>query len=63
MTSFRGFIESGMDPADVACQVVDAVKTRRFYILTHPASVEMVRRRMEAIINGENPPPIGPENF
>lgn len=59
----RGYIESGKDPADVASQVVDAVKTRRFYILTHPASADMVRRRMEAIVNGENPPAIGPENF
>jgi NAD(P)-dependent dehydrogenase (short-subunit alcohol dehydrogenase family) len=59
----RGFIDSGMEPAAVARQVVDAVKTRRFYIITHPASVDMVRRRMEAIISGENPPPIGPENF
>jgi NAD(P)-dependent dehydrogenase (short-subunit alcohol dehydrogenase family) len=59
----RGFIDSGMEPDDVARQVVDAVKSRRFYILTHPESVEMVRRRMEAIINGGNPPPIGPENF
>jgi NAD(P)-dependent dehydrogenase (short-subunit alcohol dehydrogenase family) len=59
----RGFIDSGMDPKDVARQVVDAVRTRRFYILTHAASADMVRRRMEAIIKGENPPPIGPENF
>jgi NAD(P)-dependent dehydrogenase (short-subunit alcohol dehydrogenase family) len=59
----RGFIESGMEPAEVAAQVVTAVKERRFYILTHPASKEMVRRRMEAIVNGEDPPAIGPENF
>jgi NAD(P)-dependent dehydrogenase (short-subunit alcohol dehydrogenase family) len=58
-----GFIDSGMDPADVAAQVVDAVKRRRFYILTHPASAEMVRARMEAIVNGGDPPAIGPENF
>jgi len=59
----RGYIDSGMDPADVAAEVVDAVKQRRFYILTHPQSAEVVRRRMEAIVKGENPPPIGPENF
>ena len=59
----RGFVESGMDPADVAAQVVAAVKERRFYILTHPDSAVMVRRRMEAIINGDDPPTIGPENF
>jgi NAD(P)-dependent dehydrogenase (short-subunit alcohol dehydrogenase family) len=59
----RGFIDSGMDPADVAARVVDAVKERRFYILTHPDSAAMVRRRMEAIVNGEDPPLIGPDNF
>lgn len=59
----RGFVASGMDPADVAAQVVDAVKARRFYILTHPESAEMVRRRMDAIVGGGDPPPIGPENF
>ncbi len=59
----RGFVESGMDPADVAAQVVAAVKERRFYILTHPGSADMVRRRMEAIITGDDPPVIGPENF
>jgi hypothetical protein len=39
------------------------VKARRFYILTHDSSVEMVRRRMEAIVTGGDPPTIGPENF
>jgi NAD(P)-dependent dehydrogenase (short-subunit alcohol dehydrogenase family) len=59
----RGFVESGMDPADVAVRVVAAVKERRFYILTHPDSADMVRRRMEAIITGGDPPVIGPEDF
>jgi len=59
----RGYIESGMDPADVAGQVVDAVRARRFYILTHPASADVVRQRMEAIVGGGNPPAIGPDNF
>lgn len=59
----RGFIDSGMDPGDVAAKVVAAVKERRFYILTHPESASMVRRRMEAIVNGEDPPMIGPDHF
>jgi NAD(P)-dependent dehydrogenase (short-subunit alcohol dehydrogenase family) len=28
--------EVGMDPADVAAMVVDAIRTRRFFVLTHP---------------------------
>jgi NAD(P)-dependent dehydrogenase (short-subunit alcohol dehydrogenase family) len=59
----RGFIDSGMEPADVARQVVDAIKVRRFYVLTHPTSADMVRRRMEAIVEGHDPPPIGPDQF
>jgi NAD(P)-dependent dehydrogenase (short-subunit alcohol dehydrogenase family) len=59
----RGYIDQGMDPADVAVAVVDAVKTRRFYILTHEASVEMVRQRLDAIVSGGTPPLVTPENF
>jgi hypothetical protein len=61
--AMRGFLESGMDPADVAAHVVDAVRTRRFYVLTHDDTKQMVRKRMEAILEGDDPPMIGPENF
>jgi NAD(P)-dependent dehydrogenase (short-subunit alcohol dehydrogenase family) len=59
----RTFIDSGMDPAEVAAKVVDAVRTRRFYIVTHERSSVMVRRRMEAIVGGQDPPTIAPEDF
>lgn len=59
----RGFIDEGMDPVDVATAVVDAVRTRRFYILTHEASQEIVRQRLEAIVSGGTPPLVTPENF
>jgi NAD(P)-dependent dehydrogenase (short-subunit alcohol dehydrogenase family) len=59
----RGFIDNGMDPDDVAAQVVDAVKSRRFYVLTHAASIEVVRSRLDAIVNGGAPPMVTPENF
>jgi NAD(P)-dependent dehydrogenase (short-subunit alcohol dehydrogenase family) len=59
----RGFIESGMDPAEVAAQVVSGVKERRFYILTHPTSRDMVRQRMEAILAGQDPPPVSPDDL
>jgi NAD(P)-dependent dehydrogenase (short-subunit alcohol dehydrogenase family) len=61
--AMRGYLEAGMDPADVAAQVVDAVKARHFYVLTHPDSRAMVRKRMEAILEGNDPPVIGPEDF
>src|SRR5699024_5540612 len=30
-----GLIEGGLDPDAVAQQIIDAVRTRRFYVLTH----------------------------
>jgi NAD(P)-dependent dehydrogenase (short-subunit alcohol dehydrogenase family) len=59
----RQFIESGMDPAEVADQVYDAVVNRRFYILTHDESQIAVRKRMEAIVSGDDPPTIAMENL
>jgi NAD(P)-dependent dehydrogenase (short-subunit alcohol dehydrogenase family) len=57
----RAAIEQGMDPADVAARVIDAIRTRCFYILTHETSAPAVRRRMEAIVGGADPPLLAPE--
>ena len=40
---------------DVAADVLDAVTTGRFYVLTHDGSTGLVRQRMEAIIDGRSP--------
>src|SRR4051794_33254650 len=42
-------ITSGMPPAEVASQVLDAVHNDRFYILTHPDMRPSIERRMEGI--------------
>lgn len=52
----RGVIESGMPTAEVAEQVLDAVRTKRFYILTHPDSAAAVTARARAIAEGAPPP-------
>jgi NAD(P)-dependent dehydrogenase (short-subunit alcohol dehydrogenase family) len=39
-----------MPAADVAAQVVDAIRANRFWILTHPAYNETIRRRCEGIV-------------
>jgi NAD(P)-dependent dehydrogenase (short-subunit alcohol dehydrogenase family) len=49
-----GFLESGLQPADVADQVVDAVRNDRFYIFTHPWQ-EMIDARLRDIVEGRNP--------
>ena len=45
-----------MDPADVAAQVVEAVRDERFYVLTHGDKYDdAIRERMEAILERRNP--------
>src|SRR5262245_42780676 len=51
----RAALATGMPPARVAAQVVDAIKHERFYVLTHPEFVPRVRERMEDILEGRNP--------
>jgi NAD(P)-dependent dehydrogenase (short-subunit alcohol dehydrogenase family) len=48
-------LAAGMPPAEVAARVVDAVKTGRFYILTHPEFGPRVRERMEDILEDRTP--------
>ena len=49
-------LATGMDPAEVASHVADAVRTNRFYILTHPEMAEAaVTGRMKDILEGLPP--------
>jgi hypothetical protein len=48
-------VTTGMAPADVAAQVVDAVREERFYILTHDEWTPLIRERMEGILEGRAP--------
>jgi NAD(P)-dependent dehydrogenase (short-subunit alcohol dehydrogenase family) len=50
-------ISSGMPPSEVAGRVLDAIQEERFYILTHPDMMPMVRNRMEDILEGRTPAP------
>ena len=52
-----GVIAGGLDPAAVAALVVDAVKARRFYILTHPEWNPMISGRVERIVTNQDPAP------
>jgi len=51
----RGVIESGLDPNDVAQLVVDAIRTNKLYILTHPDWSPLITRRAERMVAGESP--------
>jgi len=54
-------VEDGLDPRRVGDIVVDAIRTRRFYVLTHPWQ-DMVEHYMRLVIEGRDPigkPPPG----
>ena len=58
MQAMQGyFLENGMQPAQVADIVFEAIRSRTFYILTHPNLLDRVEQRMRAILDGTDPPP------
>ncbi len=54
-----GLIKGGLDPRRVGEMVVAAMRSGRFYVLTHPWQ-HMVRERMEAILADGTPPQVLP---
>lgn len=55
--AIKGILEAGLPPAAVADAVVDAVRTDRFYILTHPDWTAMIEARFDDIREGRSPTP------
>jgi NAD(P)-dependent dehydrogenase (short-subunit alcohol dehydrogenase family) len=51
----QGLIANGLDPDDVAGTVVDAMRSGRFWILTHPTTLPAARRRWDAIAGDGHP--------
>ena len=51
----RGLVASGLPPERVAEMVHEAIRDERFYVLTHPDFMPVVRHRMDAISEGRNP--------
>ncbi len=54
---------NAMAPAEVASKVHDAIRSRRFYILTHEGTEAAVRRRVDPILEGRNPEPLQASAF
>ena len=48
-------LENGMDPGEVASQVVSAMYEERFWILSHPELLDEVNHRNQQLANLENP--------
>ncbi len=51
----KGLVADGLQPAEVAAQVLDAVLTRRFYVLTHPDWMPLVADRTQRTMDGDDP--------
>ncbi len=51
----QGLVHGGIDPADAAGAVVDAIRTGRFWITTHETTVPAARRRWDAIAADARP--------
>ena len=52
---FQEILRQGMQPAEIADIVFNAIRAERLYILTHDHFDEMIRDRAENMINGTNP--------
>jgi NAD(P)-dependent dehydrogenase (short-subunit alcohol dehydrogenase family) len=51
----QNLVEGGLDPAEVAGMVVDGIRTGRFWIFTHPTTVEHAKQRWDAIATDGEP--------
>lgn len=60
LEALRQLVAAGMPPGQVADAVFEAIRKDQFYILTHPEGKESVRTRMEDILQGRSPTPLGP---
>jgi len=56
----REQVETGTPPSDVASVVVEAIRSARFYVLTHPEFLRGFRQRLDDIENGRQPSPPSP---
>jgi NAD(P)-dependent dehydrogenase (short-subunit alcohol dehydrogenase family) len=52
---FKAAIEAATPPLQVADMVFDAIRNERFYIITHPEWMEVVRMRTDSLLRMENP--------
>ncbi|MEK7248431.1 MAG: SDR family NAD(P)-dependent oxidoreductase [Chloroflexota bacterium] len=53
----RNFLKNGMSPAEIADQVLEAIRDDRLYIITHPEMDGIVKERFDKILARENPVP------
>lgn len=52
---FKAGFENGLDAAEVAKQINNAILQNRFYVFTHSISQELLRSRVDPLLSGEDP--------
>jgi NAD(P)-dependent dehydrogenase (short-subunit alcohol dehydrogenase family) len=55
LAAFRGMVEAGKPPAEIAARVVEAIHDERFWIFPHPDMLEAVRQRADQVIAQAKP--------
>jgi NAD(P)-dependent dehydrogenase (short-subunit alcohol dehydrogenase family) len=55
LAMFQEILRQGMQPAEIAEIVFDAIRADQLYMLTHDNFDEMIRARVENMISGANP--------
>lgn len=53
--AFRAALAASTPPPEVAGKVFDAIQNERFYVLTHPEWIEVIRLRTDNLLRMENP--------
>jgi NAD(P)-dependent dehydrogenase (short-subunit alcohol dehydrogenase family) len=53
--AFRGMVETGKPPEEIAARVVEAIRDERFWIFPHPDMLEAIRQRSESVLAQANP--------
>jgi len=54
LKAYRTYIERGLDPAEVASLVLEAIREERFYVFTHDYA-SYIETRMKNMLTGKNP--------
>jgi short-subunit dehydrogenase len=52
---YKDAVEAGSDPSSVADAVVEAILSKRFYVLTHPQMDRAIKQRFDGILDRANP--------
>ena len=56
-TRFRNFLNEGVAPEVIAGQLIEGIREGRFYLLNDTWADDVIRSRIDYVLNRENPDP------